>query len=146
MLTYKFVVKSDWQAVSGKGTAPSARHSHSGVATKDTAVFFGGTDGSQYFNDVHSYHFGTATWAQPSTSGSGPSPRAGHAAALVGNKMYVFGGHAGGAPLADAWVLDLDSWAWSEVQGPPPARVGACACAAGPKVSVIPNNNSIYLI
>lgn len=130
-------MKSEWNAVNAVGTAPSARHSHTANLTKDQAIVFGGTDGSQFFNDVHVYHFPTATWSQPTTKGSGPSPRANHAATVVGYKLYVFGGNDAGGIQSNGYILDLESWEWSEVTGLPAGRTTAVAVSIGPKISII---------
>jgi Kelch motif/Galactose oxidase, central domain len=131
-----YSVKSDWQVVNAKGPVPSSRHSHTANLYKDTAVVFGGADGSQFFGDVFTYHFPTATWTQQTTKGSGPSPRANHASVVVGSKLYVIGGNDASGVLGDAFTLDLETWEWTEQPGFPPARTAAAAVAIGTKVSL----------
>ena len=100
-------------------------------------MVFGGSNGSQYYNDVHQYIFTSGSWVQPTIQGTPPSPRANHAAAVVGGKLYVFGGNdESGTILGDAYTLDLGTWEWAVLPGGPPARSGACAVAIGPKVSL----------
>lgn len=47
----------------------------------------------------------------------------------------MFGGSDKSGILGDAYTLDLNTWEWAELPGPPPARSGASAVAIGPKVS-----------
>eukprot|EP00931_Biecheleriopsis_adriatica_P101533 TRINITY_DN7664_c0_g1_i1.p1 TRINITY_DN7664_c0_g1~~TRINITY_DN7664_c0_g1_i1.p1 ORF type:complete len:4295 (+),score=1011.97 TRINITY_DN7664_c0_g1_i1:399-12887(+) len=64
----------------------------------------------------------------------GPPPRSNHTATLYENSLVVFGGHGGVGyqrrAFNDVWILNLDSFRWSELQchgNPPTPRSGHAA-------------------
>ena len=71
---------------------------------------FGGSCGSQYFNDTWSFNISTRKWTELQCTGSIPSIRTRHDAVLIDNVMYVFGGRApDGTGLGDLTALNLSS-------------------------------------
>eukprot|EP00727_Mastigamoeba_balamuthi_P010443 m51a1_g6020 hypothetical protein (798) ;mRNA; f:80156-83516 len=106
-----------WTKPHASGTAPSARYQHCVApvpGSHDTFVVFGGTDGTNYFNDCAAFNFVSGAWSAFPTQGDAPSPRANAGYAAVGNVLYVFGGRgAGGALLDDLWGLDIPSATWT---------------------------------
>eukprot|EP00756_Hemistasia_phaeocysticola_P043115 Hpha_TRINITY_DN17008_c0_g1::TRINITY_DN17008_c0_g1_i1::g.166960::m.166960 len=124
---------------SGGGSAPCPRFGHTAVVHKDLMIVYGGRDAKCY-DDVWAYCFVTKRWrhikpTQPESDR--PRARAGHTAVVYNGAMYLFGGVAEAEPgshtlwLNDFWMLDLNSWRWSEVRsrgvGRPDKRKGHTA-------------------
>lgn len=70
-----------------------------------------------------------AAWRQISAGGTLPGPRRDHSltAYAAGSRVYLFGGRAGGDPLGDLWVYDVEASAWSQLApdgNAPAARFG----------------------
>lgn len=55
------------------------------------------------------------SWNWPSYSGRCPSARAAHSGALLGDKYYVFGGRDMRQRLNDLYVLDLQTFQWTQI-------------------------------
>ena len=106
-----------------------------------TVTSFGGTNGTQWFNDVWSYDPRTITWTQLDCIGYIPAPREGHSAALVGDVMYIFGGRTEeGADLGDLAAFRITSRRWYTFQnmGPSPSpRSGHSMTAFGKQIVVL---------
>ncbi len=82
----------------------------------------GGSDDRQAFGDVHVLDTACHPWAwsEPCTTGIHPAPRSGHTAVRVSSRhILVAGGwnpHSDKpAPLADAFLLDVDNWHWTPI-------------------------------
>ncbi len=95
------------------GSAPSVRNDHTAVAINGLMYVFGGTDGTNVFNDLYVYDpsSGTAgSWTSLSPAGVSLIPRFGHVAVSLSvnsgyPKMYVFGGQTD-----SDHSVDLDSF------------------------------------
>ena len=102
---------------------------------------FGGTNGTQWFNDVWAYDPTPGTWSQLDCIGYIPAPREGHSAALVGDVMYVFGGRTEeGTDLGDLAAFRISSRRWYTFQnmGPAPSpRSGHSMTAYGKMIVVL---------
>ena len=102
---------------------------------------FGGTNGTQWFNDVWCYDPRTNTWTQQECIGYIPAPREGHSAALVGDVMYIFGGRTEeGTDLGDLAAFRIPSKRWYTFQnmGPSPSpRSGHSMTAHGKQLIVL---------
>jgi hypothetical protein len=109
--------------------------------TAGTNYFFGGTDGTNTFNDTWAIRQDVvlATQMHPATS---PPARHDQAAVAFGNKMYIFGGEDGsGNSLSDVWAFDPFADTWQpkpSLQGPGtwPGAFDAVAVAVGPQIIV----------
>ena len=102
----------------------SSSEAGGGEALADQTSRFGGTNGTQWFNDVWSYDPRINTWTQLDCIGYIPAPREGHSAALVGDVMYIFGGRTEeGADLGDLAAFRITSRRWYTFQnmGPSPS-------------------------
>eukprot|EP00887_Chlorella_sp_A99_P008153 scaffold12.g8153.t1 len=94
-----------------------------GGRTQDKLVF-GGREDLYYFGDAFVLDIQAGRWQMVSPYG----PARDHQAVAVhGGKMYAFGGRAGtdychSSSLNDVVALDLETWAWEEVEtkGAPP--------------------------
>lgn len=100
--------------------------SHLGITRlHSTDIFsFGGTNGTQWFNDVWTYSPATNSWTQQDCIGYIPAPREGHSAALVNDVMYIFGGRTEeGTDLGDLAAFRIPSKRWYTFQnmGPSPS-------------------------
>jgi len=106
-----------------------------------TEISFGGTDGTQWFNDVWTYDPRTNAWTQQDCIGFIPAPREGHSAALVADVMYIFGGRTeDGNDLGDLAAFRISSKRWYTFQnmGPSPSpRSGHSMTAYKDKIIVL---------
>ena len=102
---------------------------------------FGGTNGTQWFNDVWAYDPKQVAWTQFDCIGYIPAPREGHSAALVGDVMYIFGGRTEqGEDLGDLAAFRITSRRWYTFQnmGPSPSpRSGHSMTAFGKQIVVL---------
>ena len=102
---------------------------------------FGGTNGTQWFNDVWSYDPKQIAWTQLDCIGYIPAPREGHSAALVGDHMYIFGGRTEeGTDLGDLAAFRITSRRWYTFQnmGPSPSpRSGHSMTSYGKQIVVL---------
>ena len=102
---------------------------------------FGGTNGTQWFNDVWSYDPKVVAWSQLDCIGYIPAPREGHSAALVDDVMYIFGGRTEeGIDLGDLAAFRITSRRWYTFQnmGPSPSpRSGHSMTAFGKQIVVL---------
>ena len=106
-----------------------------------TVSRFGGTNGTQWFNDVWSYDPKVVAWSQLDCIGYIPAPREGHSAALVDDVMYIFGGRTEeGTDLGDLAAFRITSRRWYTFQnmGPSPSpRSGHSMTAFGKQIVVL---------
>ncbi|KAI9808783.1 MAG: hypothetical protein M1825_003936 [Sarcosagium campestre] len=120
---------------------PPARTNHTIISLNDKLYLFGGTDGTQWFNDVWTYDPRPNAWTQLDCIGYIPAPREGHAAALVGDVMYIFGGRTEeGTDLGDLAAFRITSRRWYTFQnmGPSPSpRSGHSMTAYGKQIVVL---------
>jgi hypothetical protein len=102
---------------------------------------FGGTDGTQWFNDVWTYDPRTNLWSELDCIGYIPAPREGHAAALVNDTMYIFGGRIqDGTDLGDLSAFRISSRRWYMFQNmgmSPSPRSGHSMTAVGKHIVVL---------
>mmetsp|Transcript_98166 Transcript_98166/g.225262 ORF Transcript_98166/g.225262 Transcript_98166/m.225262 type:complete len:353 (+) Transcript_98166:146-1204(+) len=97
---------------------------HTASVVGDEVVLFGGLDGREESNLVHSVSPLQQSVQRISTRGAPPSPRWCHTSAVGGGSVVVFGGwQRPSVFLNDTWVLDTSSWQWSEMA---PAGVRPC--------------------
>ena len=99
-------------------TKPSARSGHSMVydSKNNKIVLFGGTDGSNFFQDTWVYDVSSDTWTQKNPS-SKPTVRSGHAMVYdsTNEKILLFGGDDGsGTYFQDTWEYYLASDTWTQ--------------------------------
>ncbi|KAL8924824.1 MAG: hypothetical protein Q9172_002488 [Xanthocarpia lactea] len=124
-----------------EGQVPPARTNHTIVSWNDKLYLFGGTNGTQWFNDVWSYDPRQVAWTQLDCIGYIPAPREGHSAALVNDVMYIFGGRTeDGTDLGDLAAFKITSRRWFTFQnmGPAPSpRSGHSMTAFGKQIVVL---------
>ncbi|KAI4192897.1 MAG: hypothetical protein LQ346_004096 [Caloplaca aetnensis] len=123
-----------------EGSIPPARTNHTIVTWNEKLYLFGGTNGTQWFNDVWAYDPRQVAWTQLDCIGYIPAPREGHSAALVNDVMYIFGGRTeDGTDLGDLAAFKITSRRWFTFQnmGPAPSpRSGHTMTAFGKQIVV----------
>ena len=125
--------------------SPVGRGRHMALydSTEHRMLVFGGRfragDSGPYilYNDLHALDLETETWEQIAVSTKAPSPRMNAVFAYDpgGHRAILFGGNtegnvmAGYKPQNDAWVLDLTTMAWTQLNlaNPPAPRLFSAA-------------------
>lgn len=103
------------------GDRPTGRFGHRTVylpATNQMLMFGGYSRNNTGAADVYSLSLdGTFTWKVLETFGRGPSPRFTHSMCTVdnGQRVIVFGGFNSQDRLNDLFVLDAQTWTWTQV-------------------------------
>jgi len=139
-----------WTKIESPGPSARSRHAVALDPASNRALLFGGrfragsSGAYTLYNDVWSFDFPTKTWTEVATTGTPPSKRSNTAAAVVNGKLVVYGGNSSTSgltftPLADAFVLDLATNAWSKLDpagAAPKARLFH-AMAAHPSKDIV---------
>jgi hypothetical protein len=115
-----------WSELAAQNAGPVARSNPAGGFNRATGelIVFGGnssTSGLSFIphNDVWAFNTETLLWRRIESTGDAPRGRLFHSAAVddAGNRLFIFGGGDEGAWLgpflADLWVMDLNSGAWT---------------------------------
>ena len=138
---WEFLIRSSQDGGPPVGQVPPARTNHTIIGYNEKLYLFGGTNGTQWFNDVWVYDPLTNLWTQQDCIGYIPAPREGHSAALVNDVMYIFGGRTEeGTDLGDLAAFRISSRRWYTFQnmGPSPsARSGHSMTAHGKQIIVL---------
>ncbi|KAK2734915.1 Negative regulator of mitotic exit [Myotisia sp. PD_48] len=138
---WEFRLKNSHDGGPPVGQVPPARTNHTTVTFNDKLYLFGGTNGTQWFNDVWCYDPRSNNWTQLDYVGFTPTPREGHASALVGDVMYVFGGRTEeGIDLGDliAFRISIRRWYSFKNMGPAPSpRSGHSMTSVGKQIVVL---------
>uniref|UniRef100_A0A6U1QKS6 Uncharacterized protein n=1 Tax=Fibrocapsa japonica TaxID=94617 RepID=A0A6U1QKS6_9STRA len=103
-------------------------YGHTTCLHKESLIFFGGTSGNSFWNDICSLNLFTMKYEAISTTGDAPSPRYKHQSQIVGNMMYVIGGgtFTTCSKEIDVFCLDLSTYTWMKISALgdlPPSRV-----------------------
>lgn len=104
-----------WTPVQSAGKAPKARYRGTCVVHGHEMILHGGHDGNKHLQDTFIFNFNTRIWSEVEASGDMPSARDSHVAVVHKSSMYIFGGSTGTA-VGDFHELNLDKFAWSQVQ------------------------------
>jgi Galactose oxidase, central domain/Kelch motif len=123
-----------WSVLSTAGDSPSARYGHTAVMDEvgRRLIVFGGTSGTETFNDVWQLHLDPEpTWSLLPTSGLALVPRFSHAAFFDSrrSRMFVFGGESPSGTASevfgDVWMLDLGGTpTWTKLEPGPYSWLG----------------------
>ncbi|MGH0129459.1 UNVERIFIED_CONTAM: hypothetical protein FKN15_075537 [Acipenser sinensis] len=110
-----------WNIPETKGTAPSARESHTAIIYSSKGSYspklyiFGGMRGYR-LGDLWQLDLDTMTWnglvweRQEDGKASSPRPRAGHCAAVIGSRLYIWSGRDGYRKAWNYQVCCKDLW------------------------------------
>ena len=82
-----------WSQPAIKGTPPTPRVSVTGCLVNNTVYLFGGFDGTNWMNDLHTLDLENMLWERKLTYGTKPTPRCRHTANYLKGKLYIFGGN-----------------------------------------------------
>jgi len=129
-------VQESWSMMDAtNGTAPTPRHSHSGVEYDGSMYIFAGYDGN-YRSDFHRYNFSQRKWSAVPVKGAVPKARYRTSAGAYKNRMLVIGGHDGAKHLNDFYQFNFDTLEWSLVEthstvSPPSPRDSHSAVICG---------------
>ncbi|KAL2401588.1 Tip elongation aberrant protein 1 [Exophiala dermatitidis] len=138
---WEFLIQNTGDGVGQTGKVPPPRTNHTVISYNDQLYLFGGTNGTQWFNDVWTYSPVKNSWTQQDCIGYIPAPREGHSAALVNDVMYIFGGRTEeGTDLGDLAAFRITSKRWYTFQnmGPSPSpRSGHSMTAYRDKIIVL---------
>jgi len=143
---YEFNVRTlRWQRLV-EMDSPSSKCRYYGQSIcpyQDYLIFFGGSSGHEYTDDLYKFNLKEHLFQKLETTGTPPSPRYKHQALIVGNRMYILGGgnYKPTTTVIDVFCLDLEAMTWSRIYTTgqvPQARV-AHTCEYDK------SSNSIYL-
>jgi len=86
-------------------------------AYKQGLVFFGGSSGQEYTNDVVFFDLENKEFAQLQTTGIAPSKRYKHQGIIIRNDLYIIGGgnYKPSQSEIDLYVLNLESLVWTRL-------------------------------
>eukprot|EP00640_Fibrocapsa_japonica_P001274 CAMPEP_0113940388 /NCGR_PEP_ID=MMETSP1339-20121228/6521_1 /TAXON_ID=94617 /ORGANISM="Fibrocapsa japonica" /LENGTH=402 /DNA_ID=CAMNT_0000944195 /DNA_START=160 /DNA_END=1368 /DNA_ORIENTATION=+ /assembly_acc=CAM_ASM_000762 len=103
-------------------------YGHTSCLYNNSLIFFGGTNGHSFWNDVFSLDLMTMKHHRIVTTGDAPCPRYKHQSQIVGCKMYVIGGSTFTtcSEKIDVHCLDLSTNVWEKISARgilPPSRV-----------------------
>jgi len=109
-----------WEEVPLQGEAPPALCRHSSVQYQDKWYVFGGTDHNREYKTLFELNLQTWQWtAHTSPSPACPPPIDSHSASLYVNEgmpyMVVFGGFIDGNRANELFVMNMTTFAWSQV-------------------------------
>jgi len=130
------LVERKWTSLEPDDSFPCKRYGASLVFRNHKLFLFGGkrhTKDSGGLDDLWEFDTVKQTWKQiQPTSKDKPTGMVYHSAVVHGNEMIVCGGYVDKAPIATMWSLNLDSFAWTQLQQAPfAARSGHAAAVTG---------------
>ncbi|CAD5119528.1 DgyrCDS8128 [Dimorphilus gyrociliatus] len=107
-----------WEKVNTYGNIPCPRAGQAAVLVKNDLFMFGGRSKQRRMNDMHKLNMLTMRWSvlfNDSEKKSKPTGRSFHTLSYFqkSNFLFLYGGLSfEGIPLADEWILKLDSLDW----------------------------------
>ncbi|CCJ28426.1 unnamed protein product [Pneumocystis jirovecii] len=136
-----------WEQITPITSLPPARTNHIMITYQEKLYLFGGTNGSQWFNDVWVFDYKNLSWKEVVCNGCIPQPREGHSASLVDDIIYIFGGRGlDGSDLGDliAFKITTSKWYIFQNMGPSPSpRSGHTLTSFGQKIIVLGGEGSL---
>ncbi|ESO90158.1 hypothetical protein LOTGIDRAFT_218243 [Lottia gigantea] len=117
-----FDIKDEtWSNPKCKGVLPQPRAAHATARIGDNVYLFGGRYLYDRLNDLHCLNLKTLTWSgELNISSNIPVGRSWHTLTSVSEKLlFLYGGYTQNqVPLSDAWVLDVISLQWTQLNVP----------------------------
>lgn len=139
-----------WSFPHKGGFQPCPRAAATLTRVGDRAILFGGRSRAGRLNDVWELNLITMEWtavAPCSISGPAPIARSWHSAEAIGDRIFIYGGLSkdiaggGGRSLSDAWVLDVSTWSWTQLDvptlAPDMARFWHTSCQIGSDILIV---------
>ncbi|KTW32927.1 hypothetical protein PNEG_04264 [Pneumocystis murina B123] len=140
-------LNAKWELITPVTSLPPARTNHIMITYQEKLYLFGGTNGTQWFNDVWVFDYKNLSWKEIACNGCIPQPREGHSAALVDDIIYIFGGRGlDGSDLGDliAFKISTSRWYIFQNMGPSPSpRSGHVLTSFGQKIIVLGGEGSL---
>ena len=103
---------------SNSEVTPPFCHSHTINFCGERLILFGGTDGSDYFNDIYSYEIEKNYWIKSTIENKelSPKPRYKHTAEFFSPKYLLIYGGAVGTQIHDSLhILNTKTLTWIDV-------------------------------
>lgn len=122
----QFIIASQsWKTLSPLPISQQRAYHSLDFVGGDSLLAFGGSDGTNYLNDLLIYSIATNLWSSVGLTNSPPTPRAGHASFILNDDLWIFGGITTSRVLLnDVWRFSRSSSTWTQVSvsgnGPPP--------------------------
>eukprot|EP00698_Gefionella_okellyi_P002455 TRINITY_DN12319_c0_g1_i1.p1 TRINITY_DN12319_c0_g1~~TRINITY_DN12319_c0_g1_i1.p1 ORF type:complete len:539 (+),score=104.80 TRINITY_DN12319_c0_g1_i1:98-1714(+) len=91
-------------------------YGQAGVVYTTDLILFGGCDGHNWTNDVHTIDTLTLETALVDTTGAIPSSRGWHSLTMCGQTAVLVGGYDGTRWLNDVYLLDMQTLVWTQLQ------------------------------
>jgi hypothetical protein len=116
-----------WTQLTPGGSVPTGRWGHASALDPATPrlVIHGGKTAGGEVDEVHELNLATNTWSAPAVSGAPGTRYFGNSAHdTVQNRLFVSGGYRNGSFLKDAWVLDINTWSWTQTGADPVSGSG----------------------
>ena len=135
--TWMYSIEHDnWARLDIDGPPARGRHRMVFDSSRKRMYMFGGRYREQpnsgnytLFNELWAFDVNTDTWAEIPTEGRGPSPRSNTAMVYdyLNDQVVLYGGNTSNnglqfAPMADTYILDLETMTWRQVAGDAPPR------------------------
>ena len=99
------IVNNYWKEISATGNIPSPRELFAwSLLSLGGLVIFGGTDGTNIFNDIYYFNTLDMKWVLLNNDGSGPTARFGSCICLDESRIYIVGGQNYIKPFAEIWI------------------------------------------
>lgn len=118
-LVYFDVQKKCWVEPPCQGMKPCTRAAHASVNVDGDIYVFGGRHLGRRMNDLHRLTLRSHHWSGLlDCTGTPPVGRSWHTFSRISpNQLILYGGYnTEERPLDDAWLLNVDSLAWSELR------------------------------
>jgi hypothetical protein len=110
IFSHRYLARNIWAVPNASGPAPSPRHSHASIVIGTKIYIYGGSNGTQVFDDVYSFDTATNTWEKVNPEGTVAPGRTRTDIALWKNELLVFGGQGNSGNLADLWGFDIGNY------------------------------------
>ncbi|PHH86003.1 hypothetical protein CDD83_10883 [Cordyceps sp. RAO-2017] len=123
-MAWKLISSPDPSHPTSRDRRPKARGYHTANMSGSKLIVFGGSDGTECFDDVWIYDVDMHMWKSVDIAVT--HRRLSHTATLVGSYLFVLGGHDGDEYCNDVLLLNLVTMTWDKrkVYGKAPSGRG----------------------
>ncbi|CAO3674013.1 unnamed protein product [Rhizopus stolonifer] len=109
----------NWTKPKIQGKFPSPRRAHTTCLWNQKIIVIGGGDGARALADVYALDISnpeSLQWTEIETQGVSPIARGYHTSNLIKNKLVVYGGSDGHECFSDIFILDLQTYRWTQIE------------------------------